>query len=89
MMRVEIPEQKIPVDLSSRDEGGTFGTKNSDGPVIKSNVSYKISHQLAQYNNITHLVCIFKLYHLFSGDEGGPCGTKNLGGYLPRCTTLS
>jgi hypothetical protein len=59
-MRADLAEQKIPVDLSSRDEGEPFGTKNPVdlssheggplgtinclGPVIKSNVSFNISH---------------------------------------------
>jgi hypothetical protein len=43
-MTVDLREQKIPMNLSSRDEGEPFGTKNSGGQCIKTNVSYKISH---------------------------------------------
>jgi hypothetical protein len=33
-MRADLLEQRILVDLSSHDEGGPFGTKNSGGLVI-------------------------------------------------------
>jgi hypothetical protein len=33
-MRVDLGEQKIPVELSSCYEGGPLGTKFSGGPVI-------------------------------------------------------
>jgi hypothetical protein len=34
VMRVDVSEPKIPVDLSLRDEGECFATQNSGGPVI-------------------------------------------------------
>jgi hypothetical protein len=66
MMRADHPEQKIPVDLSSRDEGGRSGTKKFQWTC----------HHVMSVDLLEQKI----LVDLSSCDEGGPFGTKNSGG---------
>ena len=64
VMRMDVVEQKILGHLSSRDEGGCRGTKNSCGPDIRWWGCMSWEQNVLVYRS--------------SGDEGGPSWTKNL-----------
>jgi hypothetical protein len=83
-MRVDLSEQRIPVDLSSRDEGGPFGTKmpvdlssrdEENRPFGTKKIRWT-SHHVVRVDLLAQKIPV----GLSSRDEGGPFGTRISGG---------
>jgi hypothetical protein len=86
-MRVDLPEQKFPVDLSSRDECGPFGTKNQvdlssrdEGGPFGTKIFLWTCHHVMRADLLEQKIPTFRNekmpVDLSSCDEGGPSGTK-------------
>jgi hypothetical protein len=65
MMRVDFLEQKIPVNLSSRDEGGPSGMK----------IFWWTCHRMRRVDSLEQKI----LVNLSSRGKGGLSGTKSFG----------